>query len=126
MDAYAKILSVLTKPMTANEIVDKLQLRRTSGYLAMLKRLTEVGAVSRVPHPEHRRVYVYTRLIETITSSQVKELLEVYKQEPKKLPPGARLISFDSEEMKEKLRAQDKLNRKKQGKIYVASNWNFD
>ena len=126
MDIYSKIIRVLDRPMTAQQVAEKAGLHRTPGYLAIMKRLYDIGAVSREPHPETRKINIYRRLVDNITAAEVKKKLAALKDAPEHLPKGARLITFDSEEMQRKLRETNKLSRRAAGKAHIRVNWNFD
>lgn len=119
-------MAVLTEPMTSQEIGGRLKVRGGS-HIPVIKRMYDAGVLSRARHPYLSRVYVYKREQETTTSAEVKAMLTA-KNKAYDVPTiqGARLITFNSEEMKEKLKQNDKLNRRKSGKIYDGSSWNYD
>ncbi len=126
MDPYVKIMSVLTEPLTAKEIGAKIRPFR-NGYALWIRNLYDAGVLTRSRHPYFSRMFVYKKVRETITEEEVKALLKAKHKPPPPVPTaGARIITFNTEEMRKKLRENDKINRRKSGKIYVSANWKFD
>lgn len=120
-DPYAKIIAALVRPMTSQELAGAIRMKN-GGHVAMLYRLMTIGAVERIK-PAGSRWFLYSRVWDTVTRKQVEVLIKEHKEKENYVSPHARLISFETEDMKKKLQENDKLNRKKRGKIYVAAHW---
>lgn len=123
-DPYARIMSVLDTPKTMMEIGSAIR-ATNSGHMLMVRKLWELGLISRI-RLDNTRLYYYQRERETISKQEVAQMVKDRKAGEHVPATNGRIISFDTQEMKAKLKASNKLNRRKTGKIYVSANWQFD
>lgn len=121
-DVYAKIIECLTKPMSCREISEAIQ-HHNGSVVNMLQILTEVGYVIR---ERPNGVYLYTRTVESTTTVEVYSkrnngMLFGYTEKTPTLP-GARIIDFNKDDLRRKVRETNEMTRKNKrlGKNYVS------
>lgn len=119
-DVYALIIEQLAEPKTAHQIAEALNLCNGSIF-SMLTRLLNQDAISR---EKVSKSYVYTRKVTHITASEVYQFkgFAIQKKEP--TISGARVVTFDNEDMQDKLKELNRLyskdKRRTAGKVYVS------
>ena len=121
-DVYAKIIECLTKPMSCREISETIQ-HYNGSVVNMLQILTEVGYVIR---ERPKGIYLYTRTVERTTTVEVYSkrnggMLFGYTEKTPTLP-GARIIDFNKDDLRRKVRETNEMTRKNKrlGKNYVS------
>jgi hypothetical protein len=123
---YNQILAALQgKSLTSLELADIINISKKS-ISNILIPMVRKKYIAQKPHPTVLRWYVYTGLIDSLPESILVGEDPPTKVEPPKPLIGARVISFDTDDMKSKLTALDKQYRKdrKSQLVFISSHWN--
>ena len=120
---FELILELLDTPKHFNELIVSLSISKSklSTYLPLMSSL---GYISRLPSDSFPKKFIYVR-----NTSKIVTMFPAIHLETKKQPtiPRARLITFSSTEMQNKLKQQDRLfnSEKSRKSVYIGSTFNI-
>lgn len=120
---FELILELLDTPKHFNELLVSLSISKgkLSSYLPLMG---DLGYISRLPSDTFPKKFIYVRNISNLVTMTPEVHLETEKQPT---IPGARLITFSSTEMQNKLKQQDRLlnSEKSRKSVYIGSTFNI-
>lgn len=123
---YNKVLSALAngERKTSNELAELIHMGKSSmGNIisAMLRK----HYIEKHRVPGAIRSFKYSALATEVPISEVVGMMEPVEIEPEVKVPGARVISFDTDDMKRKLIEQDKQIRadRKRHEVHIGTSW---
>ena len=124
---FSDILEILDKPKTFRDISKQSPIHTTN--LSMyLYAMHKSGVIKRTLIIGLKRSYIYARLCDEVPTDLMLDIAVEENLETKALItlPGARLVSFNSAYMQQKLIMQDKLNSKERSRAAVSIGSSFN